>query len=147
MPTTASIQSEPSAPSPAAEGITERVDAVSCLDERVRRDATPVAETPAPQALESGRYLEVQGPGETLLVRLERDVTRIGRGLAADVRLDENSVSRRHAMLVHGPFGARVLDDRSSNGTFVNGRRVEQADLTHGDVLMLGRVALRYLEV
>ena len=147
MSTRPSTGSEPSERSAAAEGITERVDAVSCLDERVRREATPVAESPAPQPIEPGRYLEVQGPGETLLVRLERDVTRIGRGLAADLRLDENSVSRRHAVLVDDPAGARVLDDRSSNGTFVNGRRVEQVALVHGDVLMLGRVTLRYLEV
>ena len=71
----------------------------------------------------------------------------IGRGLSADLRLDENSVSRRHAMLVPRPTGARLLDDRSSNGTFVNGRRIVQADLHNGDVLVLGRVVLRYLEV
>jgi pSer/pThr/pTyr-binding forkhead associated (FHA) protein len=71
----------------------------------------------------------------------------IGRGLAADLRLDESSVSRRHAILVPRPAGARILDDRSSNGTFVNGRRVQQEDLSNGDVLVVGRVVLRYLEV
>ena len=147
MSTHPSTRSEPSERSAVADGITERVDAVSFLDERVRREAIPVAESRAAQPIEPGRYLEVQGPGETLLVRLERDATRIGRGLAADLRLDENSVSRRHAVLVDDAAGARVLDDRSSNGTFVNGRRVDQAPLAHGDVLMLGRVALRYLEV
>jgi pSer/pThr/pTyr-binding forkhead associated (FHA) protein len=146
MSTNASIQPEQSTASRAADGVTERVDAVSRLDPRVRSEATRVpAQAPAP--IEAGRYLEVQGPGETLLVRLEREVTRIGRGLKADLRLDENSVSRRHAMLVSDPAGARVLDDRSSNGTFVNGRRVEQAPLANGDELMLGRVVLRYLEV
>ena len=40
-----------------------------------------------------------------------------------------------------------MLDDRSSNGTFVNGRRIVQADLNDGDVLVLGRVVLRYLEI
>ena len=50
-------------------------------------------------------------------------------------------------MLVHRPSGARLLDDRSSNGTFVNGRRIVQADLHNGDVLVLGRVVLRYLEL
>ena len=144
MSTQPTTQSQPSA---AAEGITERVDAVSCLDERVRREATPVGQAPVPAPVEPGRYLEVRGPGETLLVRLEQEVTRIGRGLSADLRLDENSVSRRHARLVNDSSGARILDDRSSNGTFVNGQRVEQAALANGDLVMLGRVALRYLEV
>jgi FHA domain len=146
MTTRPSSSPDSAATSPAAEGTTERVDAISALDESVRREATRAHE-PAARALEPGRYLEVQGARETLLVRLEREITRIGRGLAADLRLDENSVSRRHAMLIHDDSGARILDDRSSNGTFVNGRRVEQATLSNGDQLMLGRVVLRYLEV
>ena len=125
----------------AAAGMTERVDPVACLDQRVRRQASAV---PPDQP---GSYLEVEGTGETLLVPLVSGVTHIGRGLVADLRLDENSVSRRHAMLVHDENGTRILDDRSSNGTFVNGKRVEQADLKHGDVLLLGRVTLRYLQV
>jgi pSer/pThr/pTyr-binding forkhead associated (FHA) protein len=138
-----SSPSEPSA-APAAEGATERVDAISTLDDRVRREATR-AWTSVPQPPEPGAYLEIQGQGDSVLMRLEREVTRIGRGLSADLRLDENSVSRRHAMLVQDSDGARILDDRSSNGTFVNGQRVEQAKLVSGDVVMLGRVVLRYL--
>jgi hypothetical protein len=126
--------------SPAA-GMTERVDPVACLDQRVRRQASAVPPD------RPGSYLEVQGTGETLLVPLVAGVTHIGRGLVADLRLDENSVSRRHAMLVQDENGTRILDDRSSNGTFVNGQRVEQAELKHGDVLLLGRVTLRYLQV
>ena len=121
--------------------MTERVDPVACLDQRVRRQAGSVPPD------RPGSYLEVQGIGETLLVPLDSGVTHIGRGLVADLRLDENSVSRRHAMLVRDENGTRILDDRSSNGTFVNGQRVEQAELKHGDVLLLGRVTLRYLQV
>jgi hypothetical protein len=126
---------------PAADEMTESFDGIACLDERVRRQATPI------RPVEAGRYLEVQGPGERLLLPLGGGVTHIGRGLAADLRLDEDSVSRRHAILVHRRSGSRILDDRSSNGTFVNGRRVTQEDLRDGDVLVLGRVVLRYLEV
>lgn len=123
-----------------SEGLTERVDAIACLDESVRRRA--ITERPNGP----GRYLEVQGPGESLLIPIGSGVMHIGRGLSADLHLDEQSVSRRHAMLVERPGGARVLDDRSSNGTFVNGRRIVQADLENGDVIVLGRVVLRYLE-
>jgi pSer/pThr/pTyr-binding forkhead associated (FHA) protein len=74
-------------------------------------------------------------------------VTHVGRGLSADLRLDEASVSRRHAIFHEARSGVRVLDDRSANGTFVNGRRIVQADLQNGDVLVLGRVVMRYLQV
>jgi pSer/pThr/pTyr-binding forkhead associated (FHA) protein len=126
---------------PTAEGLTERVDAIAFLDESTRRKA--ITERPSGP----GRFLEVQGPGESLLIPLGTGVMHIGRGLSADLHLDEKSVSRRHAMLVHRPTGPRLLDDRSSNGTFVNGRRIVQADLHNGDVLVLGRVVLRYLEM
>jgi pSer/pThr/pTyr-binding forkhead associated (FHA) protein len=128
-------------PSAAAEGLTERVDAIALLDETVRRKA--LTERPSGP----GRFLEVQGTGETLLIPLSEGVMHIGRGLSADLHLDEKSVSRRHAMLVDRPSGARLLDDRSSNGTFVNGRRIVQADLHDGDVVLLGRVVLRYLDI
>ena len=126
--------------SAAVEGLTERVDAIALLDESVRRKA--ISERPSGP----GRYLEVQGPGNSLLIPLGGGVMHIGRGLSADLHLDEKSVSRRHAMLVDRPGGARLLDDRSSKGTFVNGRRIVQADLQSGDVIVLGRVVLRYLE-
>jgi pSer/pThr/pTyr-binding forkhead associated (FHA) protein len=145
MTTEASRDPQASASSAAAEGTTERVETVSAL-EQVREQGA-AARAPAPAPTGPGRYLEIQGTGDGRLVRLEREITRIGRGLAADLRLDENSVSRRHALLVDGPSGPRILDDRSSNGTFVNGRRIEQVDLTDGDVIVLGRVVLRYLEV
>jgi pSer/pThr/pTyr-binding forkhead associated (FHA) protein len=127
--------------SAAVDGMTERFDPIACLDERVRNQAALAGPT-AP-----GRYIEIQGPDQSLVIRLEKDAMHIGRGLAADLRLDESSVSRRHAILVPRPAGARILDDRSSNGTFVNGRRVQQADLANGDVLVIGRVVLRYIEV
>ena len=85
-----------------AEGMTEFFDGIACLDERVRRQATPLA----PQELlddhlgsETGCYIEVQGPGERLLIPLGSGVTHIGRGLAADLRLDEDSVRRAYETL------------------------------------------------
>lgn len=126
---------------PTVEGITERFDPIECLNESVRHRA----EQRGP--VQPGRYVEVQGSMRTLLIPLEGEPMRVGRGLAADLRLDDASVSRRHAILVPRSSGARILDDRSSNGTFVNGRRVQQAELANGDVIVLGRVLLRYLEL
>jgi FHA domain len=125
----------------AADGSTERVDAVACLDERVRRSALPARPT------RPGRYVEIHGHSETLLVPLVGNVMHIGRGLSADLRLDDASVSRRHAIFINRHSSTLLLDDRSSNGTFVNGRRVDRAELRNGDTFALGRVQLRYLDL
>jgi pSer/pThr/pTyr-binding forkhead associated (FHA) protein len=125
----------------ASDGVTERVDAVASLDQRVLSRASETLPD------DPGRYLEVQGAERTLVLPLSDDPIHIGRGPSADLRLDESSVSRRHAILLSRPTGARILDESSSNGTFVNGRRVQQADLSDGDVIVIGRVVLRYIEV
>ena len=96
---------------------------------------------------EAGRYLAYDDAGTTRIVTLEREWTRIGRSLAADVRFDDPTVSRRHALIVRQPDGVRVLDDRSLNGVFVNGERVEWRMLADGDEIVVGRYRLYFLEV
>jgi FHA domain len=117
------------------------VDSFDLLDHRTRERLIPVAGAP------SGRYLSIEHEGETQLIMLERPITHIGRGLIADVRLQDVHVSRRHAILALRGDGARLLDDRSHNGTFVNGRRITVQYLTDGDVLRFGRAVLRYTEI
>ena len=81
------------------------------------------------------------------LLRLDRDITHIGRGPDAAVRIDEYRVSRDHAILVrHGRF-FRLLDNRSSNGTYVNGRRIVAVGVASGDLIELGPVRVRFVEV
>jgi hypothetical protein len=94
-----------------------------------------------------GEYLCFEDGGETHTVALTREWTRIGRSLAADVRFDDPTVSRRHALIVRQPDGARVLDDRSLNGVFVNGERIEGRLLADGDEIIVGRYRLGFLVV
>jgi hypothetical protein len=117
------------------------VDCFALLDHRTRERAIPAVGAPP------GRYLSFEHGAITRLIALERPITHIGRGLVADVRLEDSHVSRRHAIVAVRGQGARVLDDRSANGTYVNGQRVQQADLASGDAILIGRVAMRYLEV
>ena len=77
---------------------------------------------------------------------LQEEWTRVGRSLAADVRFDDPTVSLRHALIVRQPDGVRVLDDRSLNGVFVNGERVEWRALDDGDEIVVGRYRLHFLE-
>ena len=66
----------------------------------------------------------------------------VGRGAACDIRLADPSVSRRHALLEVRDGGVWVVDLDSSNGVYVNGRRVSRAVLGPGDVLTLGNSRL-----
>jgi pSer/pThr/pTyr-binding forkhead associated (FHA) protein len=94
-----------------------------------------------------GEYLLFEESGAAIIAPLDRDWTRIGRSLAADVRLDDPTISRRHALIVRGPDGVRVLDDRSLNGVFVNGERVEWRVLADGDEIVVGRYRLHFVSI
>ncbi len=79
-------------------------------------------------------------------IELSRGTTRIGRHFDNDVRIDDITVSGHHAKIVwfRGPI--YIQDTSSTNGTFINGQRVGQHDLEHGDVITLGSVNLLFMD-
>ena len=99
------------------------------------------------EVTEPGEYLAYEDAGRLRVVDLAKEWTRVGRSLAADIRFDDPTVSRRHALIVRQPDGVRVLDDRSLNGVFVNGERVEWRALRDGDEIVVGRYRLQYLHL
>ena len=125
----------------ASQGSTEAHEPTGILGHSARRGSLSF-QSPAP-----GRYLAVEEGELTRLVPLRGAVTHVGRGFSADVRLEDQSVSRRHAVIVERPDGTRILDDRSANGTFVNGHRVAEAALRDGDVVQLGAVAVVFVAI
>jgi len=127
--------------SPPPPDITEPLDATAQLPDSVKRRGK------WSEPVDAGRYLQVEGLNRTLAIPIAGELVHLGRGLTADIRIDNRSVSRRHAVLVSRKTGQRILDDRSYNGTFVNGLRVEQAELVNGDVISLGCFLLRFREV
>ena len=96
---------------------------------------------------DEGEYLAYEDDGAHRVVRLGGGWTRIGRSLKADIRFDDPTVSRRHAMLHRAEGVARVLDDRSLNGVFVNGERVDMRTLADGDEVAIGRFRLYFLSL
>jgi len=96
---------------------------------------------------EPGQYLVYEDSEELRIAPLTREWTRIGRSLAADVRFDDPTVSRRHALIVRSPDGVRLLDDRSLNGVYVNGARIDGRVLEDGDEIIVGRYRLNFLSV
>jgi pSer/pThr/pTyr-binding forkhead associated (FHA) protein len=67
-------------------------------------------------------------------------IKTIGRAPRADFRVDAALVSRLHCRLTAGATDLEVIDLESTNGTFVNGARVERALLKTGDRLGVGKV-------
>ncbi len=121
-----------------ADAHTERLDGAP--------DPAPVAPGAPSADLPAGRYLLARCGEKTGVIALTGEVTHVGRGLTADVRLDDHLVSRRHAILVLRGSDTQLIDDRSANGVVLNGRVVGEATLRHGDVIVLGRSVLRYLD-
>ena len=93
-----------------------------------------------------GQYLVFRDGGRVSVVPVTQEWTRIGRSIAANIRLDDPTVSRRHALVCRQSGRVRVLDDRSLNGLFLNGERVEWHDLEDGDELVVGRYRLHFLD-
>jgi predicted nucleic acid-binding Zn-ribbon protein len=94
-----------------------------------------------------GEYVLYEDGHDIKAVALTREWTRIGRSLAADIRFDDPTVSRRHALVVRQANGVRVLDDRSLNGVFVNGERIEWRALQDGDEIGVGRYRLTFVSL
>jgi len=93
-----------------------------------------------------GQYLVFRDGERVSVMPLTREWTKIGRSLTADIRLDDPTVSRRHALICCQPEAVRVLDDRSLNGIFLNDEHVEWGELSDGDELMIGRYRLHFIE-
>jgi pSer/pThr/pTyr-binding forkhead associated (FHA) protein len=147
MATTAQSQE----PAPSLEGarMTDRLvgvsgrprDPLELLDYRTRRHLVTVSRA-AP-----GPYLGFESQTGMRLFALREGATTIGRALGAQIRLDDSHISRQHATLTYDGQRTQLIDSRSLNGTWVNGERVVVASLRTGDLIEIGPLLARYLEV
>ncbi len=80
------------------------------------------------------------GDGERRSFSVARDMTVIGRREDCDLRIPVTDVSRKHCRLVKDRDMLRVEDLGSSNGTYINGQRVQEAYIKAGDVVQVGPV-------
>ena len=113
--------------------------------------------TPEEAALESADALDDLGvSGPALVVRSgggrtgetfhpEADSTTIGRSPDCGIFLDDVTVLRKHAVLVARDGGFFIEDQGSLNGTFVNRKRVEAAQLEDGDEVQIGKYRMTFL--
>jgi signal transduction histidine kinase len=86
----------------------------------------------------------IQGHDRGHRYELERPSSGVGRDMANAIRLHDTEVSRRHAEIRCNDDRCELVDLGSSNGTYVNGQRVERWTLSSGDQVQLGRSLLLF---
>ena len=111
------------------------------LGEDLFPDSTSLGALPEGSAL----LLVMRGPNAGSRFRLDGGLTTAGRHPDSHIFLDDVTVSRRHAEFYrHGAFFT-VRDVGSLNGTYVNRERIEEAQLTGGDEVQIGKFRLLFL--
>lgn len=100
------------------------------------------AVAPATSSVASSRHPIVDIDGQRYL--LTGPVTVIGRGSEADIVVDDSGVSRRHLEIRVTPAGVVATDLGSTNGTFVEGHRIDAATLVDGNTITMGRTRLMF---
>ena len=102
------------------------------------------ADAAAVDALPAGSALLVvqRGPGAGSRYLLDTDLSTVGRHPESDIFLDDITVSRRHVEFRREDESFRVHDVGSLNGTYLNGDRVDDAELQNGDEVRIGKFRL-----
>jgi hypothetical protein len=116
----------------------------SDLEKRISTVADSAAQTGEEVALEGPARVLIRTDGNTDFVHVLGRRTRIGRGSDNELVLDTKHISRYHAVLLAGPVHTSIEDLNSTNGVFVNGKRVARQALKDGDRVTIGRTQFRY---
>ncbi|GAT12453.1 ABC transporter ATP-binding protein [Mycolicibacterium novocastrense] len=142
----------PSAPAPPRYPSTPQPAAYTTPQQPVRQpisspaleSATMMGPTAAPRSSEGNlatSMLKILRPGSRPADNAPGAV-KIGRATDNDIVVPDVLASRHHATLVPTPAGTEIVDNRSINGTFVNGARVDSALLRDGDRVTIGNIDL-----
>lgn len=107
-------------------------------------DTGEVPAVPPEDIADPGVLVVTRGPNVGSRIPLAASRLTAGRHPESDLFLDDVTVSRRHAEIVHTETGYEVLDAGSLNGTYVNRQRVERAMLDNGDELQIGKFKLTF---
>ena len=113
-------------------------------DPSEKAEGLSTADQAAIDALPPGSALLVvrRGPNSGSRFLLDSDTTTAGRHPSSDIFLDDVTVSRRHADFVRTGTGFSVRDVGSLNGTYVNRERIDDAALSGGDEVQIGKYRL-----
>lgn len=132
--TTAHVPAGVGGPAPSEHGYDDDAPRLSA-DDQATVDALPPA---------SALLLALRGPNAGARFLLDSDETSVGRHPGSDIFLDDVTVSRRHAVFARGVEDFVVRDVGSLNGTYVNRTRIDEATLSNGDEIQVGKFRLHY---
>lgn len=123
---------EPSAPTGMAD-----LGAVQ-IDEEAKTKVLPAGKL-------SAKLMLPAGVANVTEFEVDKDEISIGRGQDCDIVLDDKKASRKHAVIRRTGVTFSVKDLGSANGTFLNGAKIEEKELTGDDILKIGSVEFRFL--
>lgn len=92
-----------------------------------------------------GLFVVVQGAKAGARYALDSDIVTLGRHPGSDIFLDDVTVSRRHAEVRREGARYWVTDAGSLNGTYLNGERVDDSEMTDGNELQVGKFKLVFV--
>lgn len=114
------------------------------ISQQSSEPVTSMGPTAAPRSSDGGNLatsmLKILRPGRS--PETPPGAVKIGRATDNDIVIPDVLAGRHHASLVSTAQGTQIVDNRSINGTFVNGSRVDSAFLQEGDTVTIGNVDL-----
>ncbi|MBC7328361.1 FHA domain-containing protein [bacterium] len=93
-----------------------------------------------------GRIIIVKGPRQGEVFPITKKEFTIGRADDRDIMLPDRSVSRRHCKIVLEEDGYYIIDEGSTNGTFIENMRIVREKLKNGDIIQIGECKLKFEE-
>lgn len=90
------------------------------------------------------RLVAINGPIANQVFRIEEEITRLGRHASCHICIPLDTVSQFHAEIIRAPEGLVVADLNSSNGSYINDRRIHRQTLEPGDKLRIDAVTFRF---
>jgi hypothetical protein len=94
-----------------------------------------------------GWIVPLNGPNQFQTFKLQAGATKIGTGGAAHIVVNDGFMSTEHCQIVCSPAGFVLVDGGSTNGTYVNDRKVDKHELVDNDVIMMGKTNFRFKSI
>jgi diguanylate cyclase (GGDEF)-like protein len=111
-------------------------------DDETKIAAKDELSRPTPQDRDRAYLIVLAGTSVGEMYKIVNEHTIIGRGQQADIQVVDEGISRRHAEIVHEGDKILIRDLQSTNGTYCNGERIAEHQLSDGDKIQVGSTTI-----